>query len=158
MMATAISTSSWSPKYPETFAAMRDRYTCGSLFEARVLGQEESYGYHYDLYGIIGGDDGLLRCIWHFVVAPFDQLFWPYLGDDLITIISNFRYICQRVTAQQLGWAEQGKLSCPAQAMKDFLRKHQVLHCDGLFLGGNLKWDSTVWRGLHQPPAFPRSA
>lgn len=157
MTATAISTSTWSPKYPETFAAIRDKHTYGGgVHTARVLWQEESYGYHYDLYGVINGDSG--RLVGSFIVAPVGHLFLAWLGEDTGTAISNFQYICQRVTMQQYGWADQGKLSCPIQSMKDFLMKHQVFHCDGRCLDGKLNMDDGTWHGLRQLPSFPRIA
>lgn len=155
MTETATSISTWSPKYPEILAALST--IDGGLYDARVLWQEESYGYYYDLYVVTGGNadkDGWPP--WHFIVVPFGQLFISWLGPDVNTIIANFRYICERVTMQQLGWADQGKLSCPAQSMKDFLMKHRVFHCDGQFRGGKLTWPDR-WRGNNRYPVFPIS-
>ncbi len=153
MTAMATSTSTWSPKYPETFAALRTLN--GGVYEMQVLWQEESYGYYYDLYEVIGAE-GAGWPPWHFIVVPFGQLFGSWLGSDVGMITSNFRYICERVTMQQLGWADQGKLSCPAQSMRDFLMKHQVYHCEGMCRDGKLTWNDR-WHGIGRYPVFPIS-
>ena len=139
MTEMAISTSSSiRPKHPDVYRAIA-RNRDGM----RLADQAYSYGFWYELYA--------MPPVGWMIAAPFGHVFAVLLSGRAQ---SDFRYICERVTIQQEGRADQGKLSCPAQTMRDFLVKRQVRHMKGYCdEDGQFIWNE--WVGPFRYPEFP---
>ena len=108
--------------------------------------QAAAYGFWYELYGGLTMD-----AITWFIAAPFHQVFGVLLNPETEQAKKEFRFIVERVTMQQEGWADQGLLSCPAQALLGFLEKRQLYHCEGWVSPSEaICWGS--WKGLQKFP------
>lgn len=111
-----------------------------------LVEQRLCYGYHYELYCATTVDQRL----WY-ITAPFQHVWAVLLPPAVGDARAIFGVICERVTTQQEGLADDGKLSNPSQALADFLDKRQVCRCAGwVSPEETIHWES--WQGLQKYP------
>jgi len=132
-----------TPRFPETARALRLAFRDG---QSLLVDQATTYGFWYELYSGRTGDT-----ITWFIAVPFHQVFGVLLHPDTEQAKKEFRFIAQRVTMQQEGWADQGRLSCPTQSLRCFLEKRRLYHCEGwVSPSGIVCWGS--WNGIQKYP------